>query len=614
MSENPVTYHGRGLSISADFSLPIETVTQAIGVIAKRRAGKSYLIMKLVEQLFAARQQVVILDPKGDSWGLRFGADGKSPGLPIVIIGGEHGDVKLEPSAGEVVARLVVEDRVNALVDLSELRKHEVATFATAFLETLYRLKAREQYRTAMMLVVDEADAIAPQRPQRGEERMLGAAEDIVRRGGQRGIGCIMATQRAAVLNKNVLTQVQILVALRTIAPQDLEAMNAWVDVHGSTEQRRQLMQSLPSLPVGSAWFWSPGWPSERGIFERVQVGKRETYDSGATPKAGEHRSEPKRAAEVDLGALTAKMAATIERAKADDPKELRKRIAELEREAKAKAAAPAAKVERVETKTVELRLPGFDPKTLKRLEALLDRLELVGGQVADLAAPLREQAATIRSIIDHAAAEAQDTKAALARAAGARQVPPVSGARAPVVPPSRGTGTPPVRTGASRPTAPSSNDPRGRILRSFAWWRAAGIDEPTRPQLAFGARYSVNGHFNNVVGSMRTEGTVEYPGPNRLRLTSEGWALAPAIDTAPTRAELVDMVREQLRQAPLVRVFDALAEAGGPISRADLAAGAGYSVNGHFNNVVGRLHTLGLADYPSPGMIALSAIFAELP
>jgi DNA helicase HerA-like ATPase len=65
---------------------------------------------------------------------------------------------------------------------------------------------------------------------------MLGAGEDIVRRGGQRGIGCMMITQRTAVLNKNVLTQCEMLVALRTISPQDLKAMQAWIDVHGSSK------------------------------------------------------------------------------------------------------------------------------------------------------------------------------------------------------------------------------------------------------------------------------------------------------------------------------------------------------------------------------------------
>jgi hypothetical protein len=70
-----------------------------------------------------------------------------------------------------VKVTLFKKERVSVVLDLSQFRKHEVATFMTAFMENLYRLKAREQYRTPMMLVVDEADAIAPQKPQKGEER-----------------------------------------------------------------------------------------------------------------------------------------------------------------------------------------------------------------------------------------------------------------------------------------------------------------------------------------------------------------------------------------------------------------------------------------------------------
>jgi DNA helicase HerA-like ATPase len=318
------------LHLAAGLSLPLEATTQAIGVLAKRRVGKSYTARRFAEQLLKAGQQVVIVDPKGDWWGIRSSADGKSPGLPVVILGGERGDVPLEVGGGEVVAKLVVEERVSALLDLSSFRKRELARFMAEFLETLYRLKAKETLRTPMMLVIDEADAIAPQKPQEGEERMLGAAEDIVRRGGQRGIGCMMITQRTAVLNKNVLTQCEMLIALRTIAPQDLKAMQAWIDVHGSLEERDQLMESLPSLPVGEAWFWSPGWPTSDGIFKRVKVLPIDTFDSGATPKAGEKRVEPKNLADIDLAAVTRQMAETIERVKADDPKELRKEIAIL--------------------------------------------------------------------------------------------------------------------------------------------------------------------------------------------------------------------------------------------------------------------------------------------
>jgi len=319
------------LKVAKDLSLPLDIVTQSIGIIAKRRAGKSYTMRKIVEELLRCKQQVVLVDPKGDQWGLRSAANGKDPGYGIIILGGEHQDVPLEVNSGEIVAKLVVEEHVSVLLDLSLFRKHEVATFMTGFLESLYRLKAKEQYRTPVMVVIDEADAIGPQRPQKGEERMLGAAEDIVRRGGQRGIGCCMITQRAAVLNKNLLTQVQILVTLRTIAPQDLAATNDWIEVHGTPEQQKILMESLPSLPTGDAWFWSPGWPTEEGIFQRSHVLPITTFDSGATPKPGEKRIQPKKAAEVDLDALRRQMADTIERTKQNDPVELKKRIRQLE-------------------------------------------------------------------------------------------------------------------------------------------------------------------------------------------------------------------------------------------------------------------------------------------
>lgn len=349
------------LKLADNLKLPVHVVTESIGILAKRRAGKSTTARRLTEQLHQAKQQVVVADPKGDWWGLLFGRDGKSPGLPFVVLGGEHGHVPLEVGAGELVAKMVVTERVSLVLDLSQFRKHEVATFMTAFMENLYRLKAQEQYRTPMMLIIDEADAIAPQKPQRGEERMLGAVEDLVRRGGQRGIGVTMITQRSAVLNKNVLTQIGILIVLRTIAPQDLKAMDAWIDVHGEEAQRRELMESLPSLPIGTGWVWAPGWPNAGGIFQKSAFLLPDTFDSSKTP--GQSKTVvPKNAADVDLEAFKREMAATIERAKLEDPKALRTVLA-MSRKANAQLAAelekarqqkPAGKETRVEVAVIK--------------------------------------------------------------------------------------------------------------------------------------------------------------------------------------------------------------------------------------------------------------------
>jgi hypothetical protein len=242
--------------------------------------------------------------------------------------------VPLEVGAGEVVAKLVTEERVSVLLDLSLFRKHEVATFMTAFLETLYRLKAREAFRTPLMLFIDEADAIMPQKPQENEARMLGAGEDIVRRGGQRGLGCTLITQRSAVLNKNVLTQVEMMVALRTIAPQDLKAMDAWIEVHGERPQRETLMSSLPALPQGDAWFWSPGWPTTTASSSASTCCRSRRSIPARARRPARSAKEPKNLADVDLGALHEADGRDDREGEGQRPEAMLKRIAELERAA----------------------------------------------------------------------------------------------------------------------------------------------------------------------------------------------------------------------------------------------------------------------------------------
>jgi len=366
----------REIKISKDLKLPLEITTQTVAILAKRRVGKSYTMRGIAEQLLDCGQQIILVDPKGDQWGVRSSSDGKKPGYPVVILGGEHGDVPIEVNSGELVAKLVVEERVSVLLDLSTFRKHEVATFMSVFLENLYRLKAQEKYRTPVMLIIDEADAIAPQKPQKGEERMLGAAEDIVRRGGQRGIGCILVTQRSAVLNKNVLTQAQMLIVLRTIAPQDLAAMNAWIDVHGTLEQKKVLMDSLPSLPVGDAWFWSPGWPTNEGIFKLVHVLPIKTFDSAATPKPGEKKITPKNLADINLDTLKKQMSATIEKAKSENPTILNKRIRELELELKTKTAPLQQKNVEVDSKAIQKAIIETEERMNKEYQIIINDIK----------------------------------------------------------------------------------------------------------------------------------------------------------------------------------------------------------------------------------------------
>ena len=287
------------LAIAEGVTLPLESVTQTFATLAKRGVGKSYLAAVVAEELLKAGQLVVIIDPTGAHWGLRSSADGKQPGYPIVVLGGDHADVPLEEHAGEVVATAIVEHRFPAILDLSLLRKGQSIRLMTAFLEALYRLN-----RQPLHLIVDEADTFAPQRLQADEARVCGAMEDVVKKGRIRGLGCTLITQRPAVLNKNVLTQCETLFAMRMTHPKDIDAIKEWVGVHATPEEASEVIKSLPSLEVGTAWLWSPGWLQ---TLKKIRVRRRETFDSSATPKPGERKIEPKRLATVDLAQLGAR-------------------------------------------------------------------------------------------------------------------------------------------------------------------------------------------------------------------------------------------------------------------------------------------------------------------
>lgn len=351
----------RRLHISEDLSLPATAVTETFGILAVRGAGKTNTARVMAEEMFAAGAPFVAVDPIGSWWGLRAGRDGK-PGLPIVVFGGKHGDVPLERAAGNLVADLVVDERLSCVLDLSGFDSE--AAKKQFLLDFFRRLYARNT--EPLHLFLEEADDYLPQKPMREELHLLRAAENIVRRGRAKGLGMTIITQRSAVVAKNVLTQVGTLITLRTTSPQDRAAVEAWVKYHGEKEE---ILGSLASLKDGEAWVWSPNL-----LQKTVQVRFRlsTTFDSGATPKLGGSGKAAATLADVDLSALQKRMADTIERAKQEDPKALKAEVARLKRELAAKPAPAQAKTERVEVPVLkDAQIQAFG-KLIDRVERLL--------------------------------------------------------------------------------------------------------------------------------------------------------------------------------------------------------------------------------------------------
>lgn len=364
------------LHISDDLALPVDAVTDTFAVLGKKGSGKTSALIVMLEEFFDAGVPVVSVDPKGDHYGVRSSADGKGPGLPIPVLGGRHGDIPLEPTAGAMVADLVLAERLSCVLDVSEFSRADVIRFLLAFAQRLYRQAGDEP----LHLLLEECHEYLPQIVRAEEAQMVGAWQRLVKMGRFKGIGVTLASQRSAAVNKDVLEQVDNLFVLRTTGPRDREAIKRWVDTHAD---RAEIVDSLPTLATGEAWLWQP----ERGGPVRFRFRRRRTFDAGATPKVGESRRPPSTLADVDLATIKDAMAETIEKAKADDPKELRKEIAALNARIRALDARQPEPVVQVEYERVEV--PVLGPDAMARLTSLLEVHDEVSRLRIDVAAVL---------------------------------------------------------------------------------------------------------------------------------------------------------------------------------------------------------------------------------
>lgn len=335
----------RQLKISPDLKLPLDAVTQTIVVYGGKGMGKTNFGSVFAEELAKAALRFAVLDPMGVWWGLRHSPDGKGDGVRCLLLGGPHGDIPIEPTGGEVVADLVVDEQVNVVIDFSRDASGKMwslgqkVKFTTAYALRLFQRQGELQggrRRRPLMQILDEAARYVPQMIPSGQlelARSVGAWEQICEEGRNVGLGVCFLTQRSARLNKSVAELAELMLAFRTIGPNSIDAVTDWLGAHVPKEEIKQHIEQVRSLPVGSALAVSPGWLQQEGV---VAIRARETFDSSATPKPGQQQRRVSGAgAKPDLAKYRERMAETIERAALDDPTKLRTTIIQLRRELK---------------------------------------------------------------------------------------------------------------------------------------------------------------------------------------------------------------------------------------------------------------------------------------
>jgi len=564
---------------------PEAVLGQHIFAAGKTGAGKSYMLRILIEWLLSQKRRVCILDPKGDHFGIISSADGRGPGFPVVLFGDHkvklRDSIPINPRAGKEVAELVATGNRPCVIGFRGWMPSDRTRFYIDFASTLFN-----KNHAPLWLVEDEIHNFAPQGkvmdPDAG--KCLHWANRLSSEGRGNGITLLMASQRPQKVHKDTVTCAETLFAMRVVHNLDRAALKEWMDGAGDPERSRVVLNSLAEMQRGEAFVWSP----EIKFFERIQFSKITTFDSFGAPSATGKQQDLKGWAEVNLDEVKAKLASTIEEAKASDPTELRKQIAELKRQLVAKPRLGSDTVDAVKAVGVVSR----------RAQAAAEKHDKeVRAQITSHIQDMQKAVGAIGNHLLTGLAKYSIAPEVHAKQNPDRALPPVD-----------------VRVHIIQPGQQELSRKLNGCERKIAGFLDANRHRSWKPsQVAAMTGYSVNGGgFNNALSFLNSSGV----------LVREN-GVVRAGDVVPSGLESQEYTQrniEKVLDRCELEILKAMRKMDGGWHEVETVAGHTTSADGGpyspdgggFNNALSRLRTLEVIDRSS-GRVKLTDSFLEL-
>lgn len=532
---------------------PLEWAYRRHAVLGIPDSGKTYTAKALAERFMSAGVPIVALDPAGVWRHLRFGSSGK--GFPVVVIGGAAPDIKLDrPDDAAEIMRAAMAANVSIIFDLYDprLSKADWRRVVTAACHVLCY-----ENKTLRHLFIEEAAEFAPQKVMRDVAHVYSEVERIVRMARNASVGVTLINQRAEELNKAVLELCENLFLHRQKGRRSLENLSKWLDF-AEVQDDEAIRASVPNLEQGQCWAWiSSAAPVLMKVPPLVSYHPR----IGATVSAGATLIKP-----ADTTEFVAKLKAALGEKKAPD----------------SEAAAPVRRIAEVRVDDMAVKQAHED------------------GYRAGFAAGM-EQARVIASDL------VEDMTAGLAHDFNDRALGEIGKALA-AVPPPRPRPALPAQVNGQGATAPGLSGPQTAVLEALGLWRFLGFATPSRAQVAAVAGYSVRSStWQNLIGSMRSNGLIEYPDRGQIAIATRTHIRHMTTDEA--RDRLVGVLSGSER-----KLVEAFRRSKTGMARDELARRSGYSeTSSTFQNLVGSLCTLGVLQKPSRGVVALAPWVGEI-
>lgn len=308
---------------------PVEIGSQGNAILGIRDSGKTYTAMKLAEGLFDAGVPFIAFDPIGVWRYLRV--PGKGKGYPIVVAGGQEGDLPLTVQSAPAIVEAAMNAGVSLVIDLFHMDLSK-ADWRRIVRESIKLLLHKNKAHGLRHVFLEEAAEFVPQKV--NDWDVYAEIEKLARMGGNSGLGYTLINQRSQEVNKAVLELCENLFLHRQKGKLSIENLKRWLDVAGASASG--IIASLPTLGQGECWAWLAG--SDLPVHVQVPAknslhpDRRVMHGDAATAKKPVSVSKFVTALQTALPQIEAQ-------AKASDPKllsaeigQLKAKIAELER------------------------------------------------------------------------------------------------------------------------------------------------------------------------------------------------------------------------------------------------------------------------------------------
>jgi hypothetical protein len=348
---------------------------------------------------------------------------------------------------------------------------------------------------------------------------------------------------------------------MRLIAPQDRNAVEAWIADQADEEKGKAIIASLPSLPTGVGWIWSPG----AEILSKVHFPRIKTFDSSSAPDGFAGGKMPVLAA-IDPAVISGKLASIKDEAEANDPAKLKAKIRELQKH-------------------------GAQPKTDdKALQAAFQK-----GHAEGYTEGVQDATTSLRTAIGNSMS---DAASALMRG---KFKPPAQPHIA--IHSSERTAAPKA---ASTAATCDLSRAQQRVVDSLGFWISVGNSSPTRSQVAAVSGYSVKSSgFEKTLSQLSTQGVITRPSGSLLALVDP--KMANGLDVQEARQKLLGVLGPAQR-----RVLDAFN--GTAATKEEIADRSQYSVTSSgFEKTLSQLSSIGVVTRPAAGMVDLADWVREI-